>query len=196
MIDHIGDSTSLESTTMDIEVDRRHAFYFDTDGNIHPISPNRLDRIWRGEPDAGMPELAGQRVRFAVLHIERFSKPPHIVVDHYPLLTFDANGRVDLHAHHQQIQADVDHLEATGYAPMLEPRESESTWHPDLVTRRRLLAATNPIYAPSRSRPPRRHDGPATIRGRSPQSPTVSPTLPTRLHRRSSTRPTLVPSRR
>jgi hypothetical protein len=63
---------------MDIDFDRRHAFYFDTDGNIRPLSPYRLDRLWRGEPDAAMPELGGQRIRFAILHIERFTSPPRV----------------------------------------------------------------------------------------------------------------------
>ncbi len=40
----------METTTMDIDFDRRHAFYFDTDGNIRPFSPYYLDRLWRGEP--------------------------------------------------------------------------------------------------------------------------------------------------
>jgi hypothetical protein len=137
---------SMEITTMDIEFDRRHVFYFDTDGNIRLISPYRLDRLWRGEPDATMPELAGQRVRFAILHIERFSRPPLVIIEHYPVLTFDATGNLDLELQYAQLQADVDHLEATNYAPMLAPVESESTWHPDPTTRRRLIAATKPIY--------------------------------------------------
>lgn len=86
--------TSMENTIMDIEFDRRHSFYFDIDGNIRPISPYRLGRLWRGEPDASMPELANQRVCFAVLHIERFTKPPKVVIEHYPVLTFDTAGNL------------------------------------------------------------------------------------------------------
>src|SRR5688572_23317618 len=126
---------------MDIEFDRRHAFYFDTDGKIRPISPYRLDRLWRGEPDAAILELAGRRIRLAVLHIERFTSPPRVVIEYYPVLTFDSAGNIDLEHQYAQLQADVDRLEATRYSPTptaTEPHESETEWHPDAFTHRRL----------------------------------------------------------
>ena len=46
---------------MSIEFDRRHAFYLATDNQIRSFCAYRLDRLLRGEPDAAMPELAGQR---------------------------------------------------------------------------------------------------------------------------------------
>lgn len=81
---------------MSIEFDRIHTFYLDANDQIHSLSSYRLDRLWRGEPDAAMPELANQRIRFVVLHIERFSKPPRVALEHYPVLTFDAAGNLDL----------------------------------------------------------------------------------------------------
>jgi hypothetical protein len=96
-----------------------------------------------------MPELASQRIRFAVLHLERFTSPPRVVLEHYPVLTLDANGNLDLELHQQQLQADVDRLEATDYAPIqeiTEPNDFATTWHPDPAIRRRLIAATTPTY--------------------------------------------------
>jgi hypothetical protein len=137
---------------MSIEFDRRHAFYLDTDNRIRTFCAYRIDRLWRGEPDAAMPELANQRVRFAILHIERFTSPPRVALEYYPMLTFDADGNLDLDFQQQQLHAAVDQLEATDYAPATtEPDESATTWRPDPITRRRLIAATTPSYAPRRS---------------------------------------------
>jgi hypothetical protein len=152
---------------MSIEFDRRHAFYLDTNNQIRSSCAYRLDRLWRGEPDAAMPELANQRVRFAVLHIERFTSPPRVVVEYYPVLTFDAVGNLDLELQQQQLHAEVDRLESTNYVPAppsTEPHESEAaTWRPHAFTRRRLIAATTPTYRtrtttgsqPSQAREPR-----------------------------------------
>lgn len=68
--------------TMTIEFDRRHAFYFDAEGTPHIFCPYRLDRLWRGEPEATEPQLANQRIRFAIFHIERFSSPPRVVIEY------------------------------------------------------------------------------------------------------------------
>jgi hypothetical protein len=167
----------MEITTMSIEFDRRHAFYFDTDGNIRLFCAYRLDRLWRGEPDASIPELAGQRVRFAILHIERFTSPPRAVVEHYPVLTFDTDGNLDLELQQQQLHAEVDRLEATNYVPaptITEPHETATEWRPDPFTRRRLIAATTPTYRtrtttgsqPSQAREPR----PQATYGHAPRS--------------------------
>ena len=43
-----------------------------------------------------MPELTSQLIRFAILHIERFTSPPRVALEHYPVLTFDAAGNLDL----------------------------------------------------------------------------------------------------
>jgi hypothetical protein len=139
---------------MTIEFDRRHAFYLDAEAHPHIFCPYRLDRLWRGEPDATEPELAGQRVRFAILHIERFTSPPRVVVEHYPIIPFDAYGRIDLDAHQQQIQADVDLLESTDYSPTAPATE----WRPDPFTRRCLIAATRaPSWLPAAFLRPRAH---------------------------------------
>lgn len=125
---------------MTIEFDRRHAFYLDPEGNPHIFCPYRLDRLWRGEPDTTEPELANHRIRFALFHIERFTSPPRVVLEHYPIIPFDAHGRIDLLTHQQQLQADVDLLESTDYVP---PHPAPATeWRPDPFTRRYLIAAT------------------------------------------------------
>lgn len=181
---------------MTIEFDRRHTFSFDTDGQIRLFCAYRLDRLWRGEPDAVMPELASQRVRFAILHIERFSKPPRVIVEYYPMLTFDADGNLDLELQYAQLHADVDHLEAIDYAPTSEPSESESTWTPESTTRRRLIAATKPSYA-SRGSQPTPHNGvPTTARGSSARPALAPPTRPTPHHLRPATPPASAPRRR
>jgi hypothetical protein len=59
-----------------------------------------------------------------------------VVVEHYPIIPFDAHGRIDLRAHQHQLQADVDRLEANDYQP------APTEWHPEPMTRRRLIAAT------------------------------------------------------
>jgi hypothetical protein len=125
---------------MTIEFDRRHAFYLDAEGHPHIFCPYRLDRLWRGEPDASEHQLTGQHIRFAILHIERFTSPPRVALEHYPIIPFDACGRIDLTAHQEQLHTDVDLLESTDYAP-LEPAAT-TEWRPDPFTRRYLIAAT------------------------------------------------------
>ena len=142
----------MEKTTMNIEFDRRHAFLIDPDGQPRAISPHRLDRLWLGDPDAAMPELAGQRVRAAMLHVERFTSPPRVVVEHYPVLIFAGDGQLDHEAHRAQLHADVDELERSGYADS-PAGETETEWRPDPVTRGRLVAATNVYRRSSRARP-------------------------------------------
>ena len=78
---------------MTIEFDRRHVFYLDAEGNPHTFCPYRLDRLWRGEPDTTEPSLADHRIRFALFHVERFTSPPRVIVEHYPIIPFDAHGR-------------------------------------------------------------------------------------------------------
>jgi hypothetical protein len=185
---------------MQIEFDRRYAFYFDHEGQAHPFSADHLDRLWRGEPDAAMPELAGLRVRFALLHIERFTTPPHVVLEHYPVLTFDAEGNLDVQAQYEQLQADVDRLEANDYQPIAptthESPEPSSEWRPDPATRRRLVAATR---TPARlTIPPSRRlarcpaAGPSSIPApatTAPFSPTCSGSWLRSVTTRMSTRP-------
>lgn len=125
---------------MFIEFDRRHAFYLDAEGTPHIFCPYRLDRLWRGEPEATEPQLANRLIRFAVFYIERFTSPPRVIVEHYSIIPSDAHGRIDLHAHDQQLQADVDYLESTDYAPTETAATTE--WRPDPFTRRYLIAAT------------------------------------------------------
>ena len=64
-----------------------------------------------------MPAFAGQRIRFAVFHTERFTSLPRIVLKHYSMLTFDADGRVDVTSQLAGLDAEVDHLEANDYVP-------------------------------------------------------------------------------
>jgi hypothetical protein len=140
--------TPTGSTTMTIEFDRRHAFYLDPESTPHVFCPYRLDRLWRGEPDTMEPQLTNQRIRFALLHIERFTSPPRVVLEHYPIIPFDAHGRIDLDAVQQQLQAAVDLLESTDYAPT-ETASAAAEWHPDPFTRRYLIAATRaPSWCP------------------------------------------------
>lgn len=139
-----------------------------------------------------MPELAGLRVRFASLHIERFTSPPRVVVEYYPMLTFDAAGNVDLDLQRQQLHAEVDHLEATDYAPTPapgEPSESETTWTPDSTIRRRLIAATRPSYVSRGSRPTPHHGVPSTVNGGPALPASASPPRPPPNHRRPTTPP-------
>lgn len=99
-----------------------------------------------------MPELAGRRVRFAVLHTERFTSPPRVIQEHYPVLVFDVDGHVDAEAQRAQLGAEVDRLETSGYAPMLptnDPDDLSIDWCPDDATRRRLFAATAAMAAPT-----------------------------------------------
>jgi hypothetical protein len=133
----------MEITMMNIALDRRHAFYLDAEDQPHPLLPHRFDRLWRGEPDAAMPVLAGQRIRFAVFHTERFTSPPRIVLEHYPFLTLDDRGHVDVMAQHTGLQAEVDALEDHDYAPTptrAAAEEPATTWDPTPAIRRRLLA--------------------------------------------------------
>lgn len=146
---------------MHLEFDRRHAFYLDHEGHIHPICPYRLDRLWQGDPTAAIPELATRRIRFALLHTERFTSPPRVVLEHYPVLTFDAHGNLDLDTQQAQLHAEVDRLEANDYAPIAPAANTE--WRPDPATRRLLLAAT---------RTPARHPAPTR---RSPTAPAAIP---------------------
>lgn len=184
---------------MSIEFDRRHAFYLDTDGQIRLFCAYRLDRLWRGEPDAAIPALAGQRVRFALLHIERFTSPPRVVVEPYPVLTFDAAGNIDLELQQQQLHTDVDHLEATDYAPTPapnEPSESETTWTPDSTTLRRRIAATTPSYTSRGSRPTPHNGVPTTVNGGPALPASASPSRPTPNHRRPAKPPASASPRR
>lgn len=132
---------------MNIALDPRHAFYLDAEDQPHSFPIHRFDRLWRGEPDATMLAFAGQRVRFAVFHSERFTSPPRIVLEHYPMLTLDADGRVDVASQLAGLDAEVDHLEANDYMPTLAAAPNAhddpttTTWHPDTTTHRRLLAA-------------------------------------------------------
>lgn len=135
---------------MNIALDRRHAFYLDADGQPHSLPIHRFDRLWRGEPDVAVPAFAGQRVRFAVFHIERFTSPPRIVLEHYPMLTIDADGRVDVTSQLAELDAEVEHLEANDYvptpaaAPNAHDDPNTTAWHPDDAIHRRLLAALAP----------------------------------------------------
>jgi len=146
-----------------------------------------------------MPELANQCVRFAVLHIERFTKPPKVVIEHYPVLTFDTAGNLDLELQYVQLQADVDRLEATDRAPELVTTvqsEPDSTWHPDPTTRRRLIAATKPSYATRHPGTSPHHGVPAKVHGGSLCPARVPPTLPTPHHRQPATPSASAPPRR
>ncbi len=118
--------------------------------------PYRLDRLWRGEPDTTEPSLANHRIRFALFHIERFTSPPRVVLEHYPIIPFDAHGRIDIAAHQHQLATDVDLLESTNYTP---PHPASATeWRPDLFTRRYLIAATRaPSWLPAPVPRPRAH---------------------------------------
>jgi hypothetical protein len=58
-----------------------------------------------------------------------------------PIIPFDSCVRIDLFAHQQQLQADVDHLESSDYAPT-ETASASAEWRPDPFTRRYLIAAT------------------------------------------------------
>ena len=128
-----------------LEFDHRFVFYFDPSGEPHLLPAHRFDHLMRGEPDATMPEFADRRIRFAVLHVERLTWPPKVVLDYYPMAHFDADGHVDEFLHWQQLQAEVDQLEAHDYAPDRIPgftvAESSTSWQPDPFTRRKLLAA-------------------------------------------------------
>lgn len=186
--------TSME-TIMEIDFDRRHAFYFNTDGNIRPISAHRLDRLWRGEPGAEMPELSGQRVRFALLHIERFSMPPRVVVEHLPRAHLDTQGNLDLEHQYAQLQADADNLERTNYVAEPASTEAESTWRPDPTTRRRLIVATQPSYVPPRPQSTLHHRGHTTMHG-GPRRPASLPATRPTPHRRPATSPAPASPRR
>lgn len=138
---------------MDIQFDRRHAFYLDPNNHLHPISPYHLDRLWRGHPDAAIPELAHQRARFAILHTERFTTPPRILLEQYLVLPLNASGSLDPCAHQAQLTAEADHLEAADFHPTTRSRPPDlTTWWPDLFTRHRLLTA---IQGPPRLTAPR-----------------------------------------
>lgn len=144
--------------TAHIHFDRRHAFYLDATGDIHPLCASRLDRRHRGEPDTTLPRMAGHVVRFALFHVERFTSPPRIVLEHYPMLPLDAHGRLDPRLHYAALQAEVDRLEATDYAVLESPVPADpaTTWIPDPVTQRRLLAALRDLRRPAwRPAPPR-----------------------------------------
>lgn len=139
---------------MNIALDRGHAFYFDADDQPHAFPIHRFDRFWRGEPDVAVPAFAGQRVRFAVFHTEPFTSPPRVVLEHYPALTLDADGRVDVTSQQAGLDAEADHLEANDYVPTptgaLNARDdptTTTTWHPDDTTHRRLLAALVPAMS-------------------------------------------------
>lgn len=69
------------------------------------------------------------------------------MLEHYPVLVLDASGHLDLEHQQAQLRAEVDDLEAVGYAPMprtAEPHEAATDWRPDPTTRRRLLALIAP----------------------------------------------------
>ncbi len=60
---------------MKLAFDRRHALYLDPTNTPHPLCPYRFDRLWHDKPDAALPSMASQPVRFTIFHVERFTDP-------------------------------------------------------------------------------------------------------------------------
>ena len=127
------------------DLNRRHVLYFDPRGHLHHYCPYRFARLLRGEPDTTLPQLAGHRIRFAVIHTERFIPNLHPLYEDYPILPIDAQGQVDRTGEYERLQVEVDRLEARNYRPDPSPSdnliEPAKTWTPDPFTRRRLLLA-------------------------------------------------------
>ncbi|MEM9460112.1 MAG: hypothetical protein AAGF11_38405 [Myxococcota bacterium] len=136
------------------ESHNRHVFYLDADGHIHRIPEHRFARLQAGYPDAALPQMAAQRVRFAIFHVVRLTHPMRLAEETFFTLPFDADGGIDMPQDYAALQADVDRLEATDYAPLNSPDTSDSltSWSPDPFTHRRLIAALlDSYYEPWRS---------------------------------------------
>lgn len=170
---------------MNIALDRRHVFYLDADDQPHAFPTHLFDRLWRGEPDAVMPASAGQRVRFAVFHVERFTSPPRIVLEHYPVLTLDDRGHVDVVVQQAGLQAEVDALETADYAPKSKAAttdEPTTTWYPKPAIRRRLLdllrSSTSYRARMTRGSLPSRAEEPRSTYGRGQRRDNWTPGVP------------------
>ncbi|MEM9457538.1 MAG: hypothetical protein AAGF11_25385 [Myxococcota bacterium] len=142
------------------ESHNRHVFYLDADGHIHPTPEQRFARLQAGYPDAALPQMAAQRVRFAISHVVRLTDPMRLADETFSILSLDANGNIDVPQDYAALQADVDRLEATDYAPLSSPDTPDTPdtpgsltcWSPDPFTHRRLIAALlGAHYEPWRS---------------------------------------------
>ncbi|MEM9463502.1 MAG: hypothetical protein AAGF11_55690 [Myxococcota bacterium] len=112
------------------EYHHRHVFYLDANGRIHSLPEAHFARLQAGEPDAALPGLAGQRVRFAVFRVVRLSDPMRIVDESFSVLPLDAQGNLDAPLDYDALQADVDRLEARDYAPSVLPAPPASPASP------------------------------------------------------------------
>lgn len=129
-----------------ITIDHRHIFYLDADDRPHSLPPHHFERLWRGEPDGAMPELANQRVRFVVSHVERFTSPPRVLFECHPVLCLDDRGHIDVELHKAQLHAAVGLLEVNDHVPVLSDALATdhalvTVWYPDPAIRRRLTSA-------------------------------------------------------
>ena len=57
----------------------RHVFYLDGNGRIRPMPEHRFARPQAGYPDAALPQMADQRVCFAIFHVVRLAGPVRLV---------------------------------------------------------------------------------------------------------------------
>ncbi|MEM9463307.1 MAG: hypothetical protein AAGF11_54700 [Myxococcota bacterium] len=125
------------------ESDNRHVFYLNADGRIHPIPEHRFARLQADYPDAALPQMAAQRVRFAIFRVVRLTEPMRLADETLSMLLLDANGNIDVPQDYEALQADVARLNADGYALLSSPNTlgSLTSWSPDSFTHRRLIAA-------------------------------------------------------
>lgn len=125
------------------ESHHRYVFCLDADDRIHPLPEHCFDRLQAGYPDAALPQLAGQRVRFAIFHVVRLTDPMRLVDEVFPMLPLDSEGNIDAPQHYEALQADVDRLKANDYVPLdpSDTAESPTSWSPAPFTHRRLIAA-------------------------------------------------------
>lgn len=76
-----------------------YLFLMDGNGQVTALPQEKLAALAKGEADA--PELAGKAIRMADWYVRmRDNMPDKVVNETYQWLSFDAAGRLDLHAAH------------------------------------------------------------------------------------------------
>ena len=86
-------------------------FLLDRDDTLWGLSTTKFERMLRDPAKHCLPVLAGQRVRMADVIVELMDREPvRVVRSTFPILTFDADGRLDPGRFEEQQSALVESL--------------------------------------------------------------------------------------
>jgi hypothetical protein len=87
-------------------------FIVKEDDSLQRLSLKRYNRLIKGQPDEGLMQFAGKRIRYVLIVLEMINrKPVEIIMTEYSFLAFDSKGRLDAGEREKAARLVMDTLE-------------------------------------------------------------------------------------